>query len=73
MPAATSPSRQKNGLDDFDLDEFGDLFGSPTPPPESGEATSKKRKDAHDDLGLEGEAVVAKRARVPRIKLDEER
>jgi hypothetical protein len=71
MPGATSTSRPHSSLDDFDLDN---LFGSPTPPPESkdDEATNQKRKDGHDDLGLEGDAGPAKRARVPRIKLDEQ-
>ncbi|CAI6086657.1 unnamed protein product [Clonostachys chloroleuca] len=57
--------------DDLDNYDVGDLsddpFRTPTPPP------SKKRKEADTGLGIDTEVAVQKRARVPNIKLDEDR
>jgi hypothetical protein len=57
--------------DDLDNYDVGDLsddpFRTPTPPP------SKKRKEADSGLGIDTEVAVQKRARVPNIKLDEDR
>lgn len=60
-------------LDDFNLDGFeDDPFRSPSPQPDkSQQDKSKKRKT--DGLGIDEEVDVNKRARVPRVKLDESR
>lgn len=58
-----------NGLDNYDVDDFSDdPFASPPP-----ETTSKKRKEPDSGLGIDEEVDVKKRARVPNVKLDEER
>lgn len=67
-PPAMSGSRRVPDLDSYDVDGFDDPFGSPTPQPD--ENTSKKRKQ-DDSLGIDEEVSVAKRARVPTVKLDE--
>ncbi|KAF4953680.1 hypothetical protein FSARC_12341 [Fusarium sarcochroum] len=58
-----------NGLDNYDV---GDLSDDPfaSPPPES---STKKRKEPDSGLGIDEEVDVKKRARVPNVKLDEER
>ncbi|KAH6688955.1 replication fork protection component Swi3 [Plectosphaerella plurivora] len=59
-------------LDDFNLEGLeDDPFRSPSPQPDKGKDTSKKRKT--DGLGIDEEVDVNKRARVPRVKLDESR
>lgn len=63
-----SPPRRVPDLDSYDVDGFDDPFASPSPQPD--ENTSKKRKQ-EDGLGIDEEISVAKRARVPNVKLDE--
>lgn len=56
-------------LDNYDVDDpFADPFDSPPP-----DASSKKRKEPGSGLGIDEEVSVQKRARVPNVKLDEER
>ncbi|KAM0325057.1 hypothetical protein ACHAQA_007595 [Verticillium albo-atrum] len=66
-PATTSPPL--DDLDNYNLSDFDDPFRSPSPAPQT--APSQKRKT--DGLGLDEEVDVAKRARVPRVKLDDAR
>ncbi|KAJ0163663.1 Chromosome segregation in meiosis protein 3 [Colletotrichum tanaceti] len=56
-------------LDDYNVDDIDDPFRSP--PPEAKNSTNKRKKA--EALGLDEEVEVAKRARVPRVKLDEAR
>ena len=74
MPSALSskpaPARHDD-IDNYDAGKFSDddPFGSSSP-----EQSSKKRKQPVVDLGLDEEVVVGKRnARVPNVKLDEDR
>lgn len=78
MPSKTD-SRNARPADFDDLDNYfleGDLdddpFASPNPgeKPESG---ANKRKEPGDGLGIDEEVSVAKKPRVPRVKLDQER
>ncbi|KAF5617774.1 replication fork protection complex subunit Csm3 Swi3 [Fusarium sp. NRRL 52700] len=65
----TLDSDPANGLDNYDVDDFSDdPFASPPP-----EAANKKRKEPDSGLGIDQEVDVKKRARVPNVKLDEER
>jgi replication fork protection complex subunit Csm3/Swi3 len=65
----TLDSDPANGLDNYDVDDFSDdPFASPPP-----EAANKKRKEPDSGLGIDEEVDVKKRARVPNVKLDEER
>ncbi|KAK6856610.1 hypothetical protein PG995_006797 [Apiospora arundinis] len=74
--AATKPNRPtvEDDLDNFDFDDFADPFA------DSGDENAavkdsvnpKKRKDA-SGLGIEEEVNVAKKQRVPNVKLDEPR
>ncbi|KAF4469499.1 replication fork protection complex subunit Csm3 Swi3 [Fusarium albosuccineum] len=58
-----------NGLDNYDVDDFSDdPFNSPPP-----ESSTKKRKEPDSGLGIDEEVNVQKRARVPNVKLDEDR
>ncbi|GJC97019.1 chromosome segregation in meiosis protein 3 [Colletotrichum higginsianum] len=57
-------------LDNYNVDDIDDPFRSP--PPEAKNSTTNKRKKA-EALGLDEEVEVVKRARVPRVKLDEAR
>ncbi|KAM0275022.1 hypothetical protein ACHAQH_007628 [Verticillium albo-atrum] len=71
-PATTStPFDDLDDLDSYNILDFDDPFRSPSPQPQTQAASSQKRKT--DGLGLDEEVDVAKRARVPRIKLDETR
>ncbi|KAF4779427.1 chromosome segregation in meiosis protein 3 [Colletotrichum scovillei] len=67
-------SRTVPEYDDLDVynvdDDFDDPFKSP--PPEAKDGSTNKRKQA-EALGLDEEVEVAKRVRVPRVKLDEAR
>ncbi|KAH9905406.1 Swi3-domain-containing protein [Xylariomycetidae sp. FL2044] len=69
---ASLPSRPANHrIDDYDVDD--DVFASDND--DSAQKTdthSKKRKDA-SGLGIEEEVAVAKKPRVPNVKLDENR
>lgn len=77
MPSKTDSRNAQSA--DFDLDNYfleGDLdddpFASPKPGdrPDSG---ANKRKEPGDGLGIDEEVSVAKKARVPRVKLDQDR
>lgn len=57
-------------VDDFAADPFADSGGEAAPPPSSPQ--SKKRKDA-SGLGIDEAVNVAKKARAPAVKLDENR
>src|SRR5688572_30998859 len=63
------PSRH----DDIDNYDAGDLSDDPfaSPPPDS--ATKKRKANGDGGLGIDEEVSVQKRARVPNVKLDEER
>ncbi|KAK1726161.1 hypothetical protein CaCOL14_003847 [Colletotrichum acutatum] len=67
-------SRTVPEYDDLDVynvdDDFDDPFKSP--PPGAKDGSTNKRKQA-EALGLDEEVEVAKRVRVPRVKLDEAR
>lgn len=72
MPAAVGSRSDPPRHDDIDNYDAGDLSDDPfaSPSPDS----SKKRKDPpKSGLGIDEEVSVQKRARVPNIKLDEER
>lgn len=65
-------SLQPADHDEIDNYDVGDLSDDPfaSPPP----ASSKKRKSTTDNaLGIDEEVSVQKRARVPNVKLDENR
>jgi replication fork protection complex subunit Csm3/Swi3 len=64
MPSKTADPRDDRHLIDLDND---DPFASPSP-----DSGSKKRKE-RDGLGIDKELDLKKKARVPRVKLDEER
>lgn len=69
---APDVSQPLDDLDDFNLDGLeDDPFRSPSPQPDKGGDKSKKRKT--DGLGIDEEIDVNKRARAPRVKLDEVR
>ena len=72
MPSAIDSDRARpspDDLDNYDVDDFSDdVFRSPTPPD-----SSKKRKLAQDNVAIDEEVSVQKRARVPNVKLDEDR
>lgn len=68
-PSTATPARH----DDIDNYDAGDLSDDPfaSPPPDS---AAKKRKATGDGgLGIDEEVSVQKRARVPNVKLDEDR
>ena len=70
MPSKADNAPQRSEADAFDsyfLEEFDDPFGSPQPEP------AKNKRKEPDSLGIDEEVSVAKKARVPRIKLDETR
>lgn len=71
MPSATAdsiPLSRHDDLDDYDVGDLSDdPFRSPSPP-------SKKRKEPDQSgLGIDEEVSVQKRARIPNVKLDEDR
>ncbi|TFA98994.1 Chromosome segregation in meiosis protein 3 [Trichoderma ghanense] len=71
MPSAAAFERlldHGDDLDDYGLDDSDNPFASPPP-----ESSTKKRKEPDSGLGIEEEVSVQKRARVPNVKLDEER
>ncbi|KAI3400785.1 hypothetical protein diail_1994 [Diaporthe ilicicola] len=67
-PAASNFDDLDNYFLDGDVDD--DPFASPKPEDSS---KSNKRKEPGDGLGLDEEVSVAKKARVPRVKLDQNR
>ena len=72
MSANTRPAGRGGpaDLDNYDID-LDDIFGDLTPPPEQ-DGEGNKRK-APENAGVDEEAPVAKRARAPHVKLDEQR
>ncbi|EGY23494.1 Chromosome segregation in meiosis protein 3 like [Verticillium longisporum] len=70
-PGTTAPPL--DDLDNYDIDDFDDPFRSPSPQPQAQTQNGSSQKRKIDGLGLDEEVDVAKRARVPRIKLDETR
>jgi len=67
MPSATAPERPgaAGAIDNYYLDDdFEDPFASPEP------ETGAKSKGA-EGLGIDEEVSVQKRARAPRVKLDD--
>jgi replication fork protection complex subunit Csm3/Swi3 len=72
MPSAVSSDHAKDmhdDLDNYNVDDFSDDPFAPDTPPGSG----KKRKEPGDNVGIDEEVSVQKRARVPNVKLDDER
>lgn len=67
-PAASNFDDLDNYFMDGDVDD--DPFASPKPEDNS---KSNKRKEPGDGLGIDEEVSVAKKARVPRVKLDQDR
>lgn len=63
-----TPAPRLDDLDNYFLD--GDLDDDPFASPKS---DSNKRKGPGDGLGLDEEVSVANKARVPRVKLDQDR
>ncbi|EEY15812.1 Swi3 domain-containing protein [Verticillium alfalfae VaMs.102] len=70
-PGTTVPPL--DDLDNYDIDDFDDPFRSPSPQPQAQTQNGSSQKRKTDGLGLDEEVDVTKRARVPRIKLDETR
>ncbi|CAM1501560.1 Fc.00g035440.m01.CDS01 [Cosmosporella sp. VM-42] len=69
LASRPAPAARHDDLDNYDVDDFSDdPFGSPPP-----DEASKKRKEPDSGLGIDEEVSVQKRARVPNVKLDEER
>ncbi|KZL83692.1 chromosome segregation in meiosis protein 3 [Colletotrichum incanum] len=62
---------QFDDIDNYNVDDLDDPFQSP--PPEAKDSGSTNKRKKAEALGLEEEIEVAKRARVPRVKLDEAR
>ena len=70
MPSTTDSAAQRpepDGFENYFLDEFDDPFGSPEPEP------GKNKRKEPEGLGIDEEVSIAKKPRVPRIKLDEDR
>lgn len=68
MPSAVAsghPPARHDELDNYDANLSDDPFASPSPP--------RKRKEPDSGLGIDEQVSVQKRARVPAVKLDEER
>lgn len=72
MPPRAREERPVPSQDDIDDYDVGDLSDNPfaTPSPNN---EAKKRKAQPAGLGLDEEVSVQKRARVPNVKLDEEK
>lgn len=77
MPSKTD-SRNAQPAQFDDLDNYfleGDLDDDPfaSPKPDKSAPGTNKRKESGDGLGIDEEVSVAKKIRVPRVKLDQER
>ncbi|KAG6052136.1 hypothetical protein E4U39_003758 [Claviceps sp. Clav50 group G5] len=69
LSAGQLPRNRHDDLEDYGIDPFDDPFATPSPP-----SSPKKRKElASQGLGIDQEVSVPKRAREPRVKLDESR
>jgi replication fork protection complex subunit Csm3/Swi3 len=78
MPAAVGSKANPPKHDDLDNYDIGDLSDDPfrSPSPDATTSKNKKRKEpptTQSGLGIDEEVSVQKRARVPNVKLDEER
>lgn len=73
MASKTAPATSNlDELNNFFLD--GDLDDDPFASPKADKnGTNTKRKSPGDGLGIDEEVSIAKKARVPRIKLDQDR
>ncbi|KAG5970858.1 hypothetical protein E4U55_001428, partial [Claviceps digitariae] len=68
LSAGQLPPNRHDDLDNYGIDDFDDPFATPSPP-----SSPKKRKEpSSQGLGIDQEVSVQKRARVPRVKLDDE-
>lgn len=72
MPAdTTQPERRRPAdLDDYDVD-LDDIFGDMTPPP--GQEDEGKKRKTRENADVDDPDQPAKRARAPRVKLDEQK
>ncbi|KAG5990000.1 hypothetical protein E4U52_005039 [Claviceps spartinae] len=69
LSAGQLPRNRHDDLENYGIDPFDDPFATPSPP-----SSPKKRKElASQGLGIDQEVSVPKRAREPRVKLDETR
>lgn len=69
LSAGQLPRNRHDDLENYGIDPFDDPFATPSPP-----SSPKKRKElASQGLGIDQEVSVPKRAREPRVKLDESR
>ncbi|GKT51289.1 chromosome segregation in meiosis protein 3 [Colletotrichum spaethianum] len=68
MSSRTAP--QYDDLDNYNVEDLDDPFQSP-PPPEAKDSSSTNKRKKAEALGLDEEVEIAKRVRVPRVKLDE--
>ncbi|KAG5995110.1 hypothetical protein E4U54_002930 [Claviceps lovelessii] len=69
LSAGQLPPHRHDDLENYGLDDFDDPFATPSPP-----SSPKKRKEpSSQGLGIDEEVSVQRRARVPRVKLDDER
>ncbi|KAG5948005.1 hypothetical protein E4U53_006346 [Claviceps sorghi] len=69
LSAGQLPPNRHDDLENYGIGDFDDPFATPSPP-----SSPKKRKEpSSQGLGIDQEVSVQKRARIPRVKLDEER
>lgn len=76
--AASGPSKEPRNFTEDYLADWGsddDPFRSPSPEPGAGGASKKneKKRKGEDILGIDEQIDLTKKARVPRVKLDETR
>ena len=70
MPSVLESQRNGASHDDLDNYDVGNLSDDPFASPQG---SPKGKKVDESGLGIEEEVSVQKRARVPRVKLDDER
>ena len=71
LEGTTEPERRPPAdLDDYDVD-LDDIFGDITPPP--GQEEEGRKRKARENADAKDDEQVTKRARAPRVKLDEQR
>ncbi|PFH57045.1 hypothetical protein XA68_15590 [Ophiocordyceps unilateralis] len=76
MPVPVASPRRLADLENYDVDDDSDPFRSPSPPRrDASPSAGQKRKAAtgSSSLGLDEQVSVQKRARVPNVKLDQDR
>ncbi|KAF7545789.1 hypothetical protein G7Z17_g8912 [Cylindrodendrum hubeiense] len=69
LKSGSTAAERHDDLDHYDVDNLSDDPFGLSPPT----ASTKKRKEPESGLGIDKEVSVQKRARVPNVKLDEER